>query len=97
MPSTKCKNEASYSIFCSGVHLILLNSDDLAILISVQTETSEGKGLDHNYSLIIQLAKKFKFSPLPGDCSPCCQAQLLTDILDFLIHLQKVITHYTQN
>jgi hypothetical protein len=53
LPSTKCKIGASYSILCSGVHLMLQNSDDLTIIISVQKEIPEGKYLDHNYSLII--------------------------------------------
>jgi len=45
--STKCKIGASYSIVCSGVHLMLQNSDDLVIIISVQTEIPEEKYLDH--------------------------------------------------
>jgi len=42
VPSTKHKIGASYSILCSGVHLMLQNSEDLAIIISVQTEIPEG-------------------------------------------------------
>jgi len=53
VPSTKHKTGASYLMRCSGVHLMLQNSDDLAIIVSVQTEILEGKYLDHNCRLII--------------------------------------------